>query len=126
MTVLGPVTVLRLHASETLVTGSPDVADTQAGWGCAEAEAAGGRLPRPYRSQVLDGARPIFRSRRFGDPGYAQLSEAAPPDLLSGAEDGSEIGAFWSLRNPVRADSLRAKVDEFLPFGLIPFFVPET
>ena len=126
VTVLGPVTVLRLHAAETLVTGAPDVADTQAGCFRFSAAPAGGRLPRPYRSQVLDGARPIFRSRRFGDPGYAQLSEAAPPDLLSGAENGSEIGAFWSLRNPVRADSLRAKVDEFLPFGLIPFFVSET
>jgi hypothetical protein len=126
VTVLGPVTALRLHASETLVAGAADVADTQAGCFRFSAAPAGGRLPRPYRSHVLDAARPIFRSRRFGDPGYAQLSEAAPRGLLRGAEDGSEIGAFWSLRNPVRADSLRAKVDEFLPFGLIPFFVPET
>ena len=41
-------------------------------------------------------------------------------------ENGSEIGAFSSLLNPIRLDGLRAKVDEYMPFGLIPVFVFET
>ena len=40
--------------------------------------------------------------------------------------DGIEIGAFSSLLNPIKLDSLKAKVDEFLPFGLIPHFITET
>jgi hypothetical protein len=46
--------------------------------------------------------------------------------LLQGAENGSEIGAFSHLFNPVKLDSLRVKVVEYMPFGLIPFFIYET
>ena len=46
--------------------------------------------------------------------------------LQRGAENGSEIGAFSSLLNPIKFDSLRAKVDEFAPFGLLPVYVFET
>jgi hypothetical protein len=30
------------------------------------------------------------------------------------------------LLNPIKLDSLRAKVDEFAPFGLLPVYVFET
>jgi hypothetical protein len=54
------------------------------------------------------------------------LSQSAPAGLLTGAENGSEIGAFSSLIAPIRLDGLRAKVDEYMPFGLIPVFVCQT
>jgi hypothetical protein len=126
VTVFGAVDVNRLWASEVLVTGLVDVTDTQAGCFRFSAAPDGSRLPHPYQSQVLAAAQHIFTSQVFGRPGYAQLSETAPVELQRGAENGSEIGAFSSLLNPVRLDSLRAKVDEFMPFGLIPIFTPQT
>jgi hypothetical protein len=38
----------------------------------------------------------------------------------------SEMGAFSRFSVPIRDDSMRTKVDEYLPFGLIPMFVYET
>ena len=86
----------------------------------------GSRTPHPYRSHFIDDVAHLFTSRKFGQPGYAQLSESAPLGLLTGARNGSEIGAFSSLLNPIRLDGLRAKADEYMPFGLIPVFVFET
>ncbi|HVL26286.1 MAG TPA: hypothetical protein VM450_19500 [Thermomicrobiales bacterium] len=126
VTVLGAIDVHRLDASEALITGVGDVTDTQAGCFRFSAAPAGSRLPHPYESHVLDDQDPLFTSRRFGAPGYGQLSDAAPAAVRRGAENGSEIGAFSSLMNPIRFDGLQAKVDEYLPFGLIPIYLPET
>lgn len=127
-TVLGSIDVNRLQASEALVTGNVDVADTQSGCFRFSAAPTGSRLPRPYEAFLFapgdEGA--YFVSQRFGDPGYAQLSAAAPVQLQRGAESGSEIGVYSALNGPIRLDSLRAKVDEFLPFGLIPFYAFEA
>ena len=84
------------------------------------------RVPRPYRSVDITDPQSVFTSQRFGDPGFGQLSDIAPDTLTRGGEDGTEIGAFNRLLNPIKVDSLRAKVAEFLPFGLIPLFTTET
>lgn len=127
VTVLGALGVHRLRlATETLVTGFAAVADVQTGCFRFSAAPAGSRLPRPYESHVLLDAEHLFTSRRFGHPGYAQLSQTAPVGLRRGAEDGSEIGAFSRLRNSNKLDSLEAKVQEFLPFGLFPLYLRET
>lgn len=126
VTVFGPVDVNRLWATETLVTAGVDVTDTQNGCFRFSAAPAGSRLPRPYEWFEFDDPGHYFVSRRFGDPGYAQLSLTAPAALHRGAENGSEIGAFSELLNPIRLDSLQKKVDEYLPFGLIPIYIVET
>jgi hypothetical protein len=126
VTVLGALDVERLDASEALVTGNVDVTDTQNGCFRFSAAPEGRRLPRPYRSHVLQPADHFFTSDVFGQPGYAQLSASAPEELLRGAENGSEIGVWSSLMNPVKLDSLGHKVEEFLPFGLIPVFIQRT
>lgn len=118
--------VNRLWASETMVTGRVEVTDTQTGCFRFSAAPAGSRLPRPYEAHVLTDAAHIFTSRRFGQPGYGQLSQTAPEALTRGAENGSEIGAFSHLLNPIKLDSLRAKIDEYMPFGLILIFIFET
>jgi hypothetical protein len=130
VTVFGDVTVNRLFASEALIQGLVRVTDTQ--HGCfrfsATNESPQKRLPSQFESHLFKPILPnhFFVSRRFGDPGYAQLSETASPDILRGAEHGSEIGAFSSLLSPIKLDDLKAKVNEFMPFGLIAQFVNET
>ncbi len=125
-TVFGALNFDKLYASEALLTGLATVSDTQDGCFRFGAALSGSRIPHPYESHFITDTKHFFSSRHFGQPGYAQLSESAPGYLFRGAENGSEIGAFSSLLNPIRFDSLRAKVDEFLPFGLIPVLIFET
>jgi hypothetical protein len=130
VTVFGDVTVNQLFASEALIQGLVRVTDTQ--HGCFRFSATHAvpqkRLPSQFESHLYEPTIPnhFFVSRRFGDPGYAQLSETASADILRGAENGSEIGAFSSLLSPIKLDDLKAKVNEFMPFGLIAQFVNET
>ena len=136
VTVFGEVVVEWLDASEALIAGFTNVTNTQEG--CFRFGAViehqdplnplspHSRVPHPYESYFVNNFDGTFTSRLFGQPGYAQLSESAPLFLHRGAENGSEIGAFSSLLNPIKLDSLRAKVDEFAPFGLLPVYVFET
>jgi hypothetical protein len=124
-TILGAVDVERLDASCALITGAVDVTDTQAGCFRFSSAPAGSRLPRPYRWVPWSGG-PVFASTRFGDPGYAWLAESAPEALRRGGEEGGEIGAWNAALLPIKEDSLLRKVEEYLPFGLIPLFIRET
>jgi hypothetical protein len=92
----------------------------------------GSRTPHRYHCQpvVPDGAsaaealalaaqvRPQFTSLRYGDPGYCQLTIDTPPEIRRGAEDESEMGAFSSLKQSLREDGLRIRLDEYLRVGL--------
>ena len=107
--------------------GKITVNDTQNG--CFRFSAANFKnstLPRQYESHHINEHEHYFTSCRFGEPGFGQLSETAPCEIKRGAENGSEIGAFCKLNNPVKFDSLKTKVEEYLPFGLIPIFIHET
>jgi hypothetical protein len=125
-TVLGGIHAHQVEASELLCTGLIDVDDLQAGCIRFSAFALGSQVPRAYRCQTLTDTGALFTSVRFGDAGYCQLSDIAPDPIARGGEDGTEIGAFTTLLNPIKLDSLRAKVDEFLPFGLIPMSITEA
>jgi hypothetical protein len=130
VTVFGDVTVNRLFASEALIQGLLKVTDNQ--HGCFRFSATNDdpqkRLPPQFASHVFAPALPnhFFVSQRLGDPGYAQLSETAPDTIIRGAENRSEIGAFSSLLSPIKMDDLKAKVNEFIPFGLIAQYINET
>ena len=125
VTVFGEVVVEWLDASEALITGFTNVTNTQEG--CFRFSAVlerrdplnpaspHSRVPHPYESYFVRDLNPVFTSRIFGHPGFAQLAESAPEFLRRGAENGSEIGAFSGLINPIKFDSLQAKVDEFAP-----------
>jgi hypothetical protein len=130
VTVFGDVTVNRLFASEALIQGLVKVTDNQ--HGCFRFSATNDdpqkRLPPQFESHFFAPAIPnhFFTSRRFGDPDYAQLSETTSESIIRGAENRSEIGAFSSLLNPIKLDDLKAKVNEFMPFGLIAQYINET
>jgi hypothetical protein len=61
---------------------------------------------------------PAFTSTRYGSPAYGQLSRNCPVQIRTGAEDGSEIGAFYFLKGPQRESNLLASLDEYLRLGL--------
>jgi hypothetical protein len=129
VTVFGSIKAHRLQASEVLVTQKIDVMDTQTG--CFRFSAAPtpplSRLPRPYECFLFkEDSHHWFTSQTFGQPGYAQLSETIPINILRGAENGSEMGFSSSLINPIKSDNLKTKIEEYMPFGLIPIFIHKT
>ena len=130
VTVFGDVSVNRLDATEALIQGAVRVLDNQ--HGCFRFSAANDAtdklMPRQYQSHLFAPQIPnhFFTSRRFGDPGFAQLSATASETVSRGAENRGEMGAFNTLLNPIKLDDLNSKVLEFMPFGLIPQFILET
>jgi hypothetical protein len=105
VTVFGSVHARRLVALDSLLAGPRVTAPAQ---------------PRDIQFTYLpgEGAAPIFTSRRYGDPAYAQLSLDCPLAILGGASDGSEMGAFHDLYQLQAERNLAALLDEYLPMGL--------
>ena len=129
-TVFGDVVVNRLYSTEALIQGTVRVTDNQTG--CFRFSATDAhpdrRLPPQFESHLLAPAIPnhVFVSRRFADPGYAQLGPTAPVEIRRGGENRSEIGVFNRRTLPIRQEDLEAKVAEYLPFGLIAQFIRAT
>jgi hypothetical protein len=71
-------------------------------------------------AQAAEQARvePVFNSARYGTPAYGQLAGTCAPEITSGADDESEIGAFHDLYQPQRAANLRTRLDEYTPAGM--------
>lgn len=89
----------------------------------AAALAAG--LPPPtaaeedaVRAEAEATVRPLFTSRRYGDPGLAQLDLRCAAQTRTGAESGAEMGAYERLRQPQREANLRDALAEYLRLGL--------
>jgi hypothetical protein len=83
----------------------------------------GSRVPRRYQCQPTgsDSAarvRPLFTSLTYGNAGYGQLSLRCAAEITTGAEDGSEMGAFHDNFAAQRESNLRVRLDEYLRFGL--------
>jgi hypothetical protein len=131
-TVLGPIAVHRLSATECILDEQAMVEDIQHGCIRFSVYAAGSVLHAPYRSVKVPPRGPLFRSRRFGDPDYARLYRLADaaivnPELgdtiLGGAENESEMGAFKSENIPLRKRGLAAKYEEYAPLGIYPVWI---
>ncbi|HSK71619.1 MAG TPA: hypothetical protein VK892_07990 [Pyrinomonadaceae bacterium] len=58
---------------------------------------------------------PDFNSVRYGAPTYCQLAQTCADEILRGADDESEFGAFHDLYHPQRALNLRSRIDEYTP-----------
>ncbi|HVV49545.1 MAG TPA: hypothetical protein VHO06_07795 [Polyangia bacterium] len=135
-TVFGDVHADLLQVTDSIVVGAAVVANTQAS--CIRFSAVSlndppvaagdppARLPRLYRVPALDKVPSFFfTSMRFGDAGYAQLSQAAPAAVSAGAENGSEMGAFSTELRPIQLAAIVAKVDQFKPVAVLPQYVLE-
>ena len=94
----------------------PDIALEQ------EAQALGKKsiadLTSAQRERVLSRVKPGFHSTYYGDPDYAQLSRGTDPGILTGAEDGAEMGVWFYLQQSQREANLRTCLEEYLRFGL--------
>jgi hypothetical protein len=147
-TLFGSLGVKSLHLSESIVTGQIDAERTQEGCARFSYVVPGSQTPRKYRCQpdlavaaaieeasqrnpaltqaernairvhVESWLVPAFTTRRYGQPGYAQLQFRCPREIRTGAEDGAEMGAFCHLEQPQRESNLRLRLREYLPFGL--------
>lgn len=137
-TLLGPAYLHRLSASECILDDVVLVEDTQHGCVRFSAWSTGSVLPRPYESVEIAPKSPLFTTRIFGQPGYAQLlssvdtaiipgaGSTAGATISQGAQNGSEMGAFAREKNPIKERSLRIKYEEFMPLGLIPVIIYVT
>jgi hypothetical protein len=81
------------------------------------------RTPRRFQcvpaTEAEDGrVRPWPASTRYGDPRYAQLPPGTPAAIRRGSSDEDEIGVFHHLYLSRREAHLRARLDEYLRFGL--------
>jgi hypothetical protein len=133
-TVFGDVHVRRLDASNSLFTGLVTAVRRQAGcvrFCYVRDDSPTGRRYRCQPDLALDAdkdpahaasirlrVRPTFTTDNFGLPGYAQLALGCAAEVRTGADDGSEMGAFHGLMAPQRESNLRSSLDEYLRFGL--------
>lgn len=133
-TVFGTAHVQSLEAGNSIFSDIVTVDRRQAGCVRFSALRQGSDTPRRFRCQpdlalkdvtdplkqatILARMVPSFTSERYGDPGYAQLGRTCGMEIRSGAEDGSAMGAFSSLREPQREANLQTSLPEYLRFGL--------
>ena len=81
------------------------------------------RVPRRYRclpesADSPELAVPRFTSLRYGFASYAQLAVSSGAQLLTGADNDGQPGAFNFLFQPQRETNLRVRLDEYLRVGL--------
>ena len=145
-TVLGPTYTHRLSASESILDDLATVEDPQAGCVRFTAYATGSNLHQPYRSVEITPGAPIFESRDFGQPEYAEAAQRrrrADPRSGPGRLD-AEIPTLrrripapfskarrtarrWastaSKHIPLKRRGLALKFEEYSPIGQLPVWI---
>ncbi|WP_247828948.1 hypothetical protein [Arthrobacter antioxidans] len=143
VTVFGRIQVRELTmVSESILTG--EVVSRRRQHGCVRFSYLpdGSSVPGHYRCQPATGVAemtepakrgrelkrltPLFTSRRYGQPGYAQLAAGTAAEILAGGQNRAEMGVFNELFQPQREANLRTRLEEYLPFGLEPGFIYVT
>jgi hypothetical protein len=143
-TVIGRVQVAELTLGSESIFAEEVVRADRRQAGCLRfsyVDPVGSTTPRRFRCQpdlateaaapedqaeVQARTRPSFTEEDYGRAAFCQLSAVCPGGITTGAEDGSEMGAFCSLRQPQRETNLRLRLDEYLPFGLEPGLIHVT
>jgi hypothetical protein len=73
---------------------------------------------RELREEERRRVRPQFNGVRYGAPVYGQLADDCAPEIMRGADDESEMGAFHDLYQPQREANLQARLDDYVPIGM--------
>jgi hypothetical protein len=137
VTVLGAIVCDVFNASESLLNDLAIVSDRQSGCIRFTRFEIGSLLPRRYRcvpdesqAAACNGesrcVAPLFNSRQFGRPDYAQLAGPCPAAILTASEESGEVGAFAGAQNTIRLGNLLIKLQEFMPVSLSAVIVAET
>jgi hypothetical protein len=126
VTILGTAQLHQVEATTSIFHDVVTVADHQHGCVRFSAVPVGSVVPRPYECVTIQRAEQLFGSRSFGQPAYAQLLASAHAGVVSGAQDGSEMGAFWREKNSIKERSLLIKYQEYMPIGLAPVLIYVT
>ncbi|MFW2542783.1 hypothetical protein ACN2XU_09085 [Primorskyibacter sp. 2E107] len=127
--VSGNIRVQELWISDSVIAGHTHARNLQTGCFRYSATQEPSHVPKPYRAHMLSASETggtLFRSRRFGDPGYARLQVTAPEAVRRANSERNEMGAFASHRSETRLSSLKQKIEEYAPFGLLPIYRFET
>ena len=141
-TVFGTVAARIVDASDSIFTGLvtaqrrqsgcvrfsyvPSGSQTAQRYHCQPDMALTGVTKPETRAAIQARLTPQFTSTDFGQPGYAQLSLRCAIEITTGADDGSEMGAFSFLQQPQRRANLLAALDEYLRFGLEAGMIEQT
>ena len=132
-TVFGEVVVCKLDQAEAVIfTQQLCVDDPRQGYVRFSYIPAGSQAPHRCERNlhggrlVADGghlccrdniAGPNYTARRYGRPGYGQLSARSAPEFRHWIGDGGEIGAFHNLYQAQREVNIRQVAGEYLPAG---------
>jgi hypothetical protein len=134
VTVLGSAALHEIILiSECILTEEVTVSRRQAGCVRYSSLPSSSETPRRYRCQpdlAIESVTPaqqaaaevrvtpVFTSTLYGAAAYGQLAAACAREIAAGGEDGCEMGAYRFLLQGWRADNLRLRLEEYLPFGL--------
>lgn len=69
-------------------------------------------------ARIANRVNAVFKDSRYGQPAYMQLALSCAREILAGADDESEMGAFHNLFQPQRETNLKLRLKEYLRFGL--------
>jgi hypothetical protein len=116
VTVFGTVRVLVLEASEVIFNDEAVAIDRFHGCVRYSRVTSGSQLPRVHR--VVEDIRPRYVSVDRHHAAHARLAETCPREILRGAEDGSEMGAFRRLQQAQRYEAFVRRLMEYTPAGL--------
>ncbi len=109
------VEVRTLYASEVLFAQAVRALDRFSGCIRYSRVEPGSETPRRHRVATDE---PKFVSLDRNDPAHLRLSERCPRSILTGAEDGSEMGAFHRTRLVQVTNAVRERIVQFTPAGM--------
>ena len=122
-TVFSATEAQELEASNSIFVGKVTIERRQVGCVRFSFLPFDSEVPRRFHCQPKDAASseevaPQFVSTTYGEPAYAQLASTCPVEIVNGADDEGEMGAWHFLQTPQRLRNLKLALDEYLRFGL--------